>query len=221
MFGTLSNQTKTYFKQELTNAFVQSQTIDEITGNILARLPIINKRIKQHLTTQSRTILNGISNGMFSATAKTNSDIISGYQLLITLDSRTSAICQAYGSHPDRVYPINKHPTPPFHYNCRTVLIPTLKDEYAQLFDNNNATRPSKFYNQDGSLESIKRVSTNLGYDQWLRQQPKAFQQELLGLTKYKLFNSGVKLDKFVDRGRELSVGELKDKFAEFLITSR
>lgn len=217
MFSTLTDQTKTYFRQELTNAFVQSQTVDEITGDILARLPTINKKIKQQSITQSRTMLNGISNGMFKATADANSETLEGYRILVILDNRTSTICQAYGSTPDKVYPLKNHPQPPFHYNCRSILLPAIKDEYDAMFDNSEVTRPVRVYDKDGKLERIERVSPTTSYDEYLRLQPKAFQKQHLGATKYKLFNNGVKLDKFVDSGRALSVGELRNKFAEFL----
>lgn len=209
MQKTLTDKSKTFFKQEMTNAYINSATAQEINKELFSRLDNITKTLKQHSVTQTRTVLNGVSNGMASETYKDNSDILDGVQILTTLDNRTSPVCQFYGSTPEKVYPVDNHPILPAHYNCRSILIPAIKDEY-ELFED-NSTRPAKFYDKEGNLERIEKVSSKLSYDDWLRQQPKTFQKLHLGNTKYALFNKGIKFDKFVDGGRPLSVGELKD----------
>jgi hypothetical protein len=60
-------------------------------------------------------------------------------------------------------------------------------------------------------VDRIGTVPADITYDGWLRTQPIAFQDEVLGRSKATLFRKGLSLDRFVDRtGRELTVQELK-----------
>ena len=59
--------------------------------------------------------------------------------------------------------------------------------------------------------DRIGTVPADVTYDRWLRSQPIAFQDEVLGRSKAILFRKGLSIDRFVDRkGRELTVQELK-----------
>jgi len=54
-------------------------------------------------------------------------------------------------------------------------------------------------------------VPKDTTYDAWLRRQPRDFQEEVLGITKAKLFRGGLSIDKFVnDTGREYTIDELR-----------
>ena len=61
------------------------------------------------------------------------------------------------------------------------------------------------------------QVPQDMTYQQWLKSKPAAFQDDVLGPTKGKLFRDGdLPLDRFVDRkGRELTLDELRKKDAE------
>ncbi len=66
--------------------------------------------------------------------------------------------------------------------------------------------------------ENIGTVRADVSYDQWLRRQSTAFQNEVLGVAKGRAFRKGLKLDQFVDRrGSELTLLELKEKFPSYL----
>jgi hypothetical protein len=56
------------------------------------------------------------------------------------------------------------------------------------------------------------QVPAETTYEDWLRTKPAAFQDEILGSEKGRLFRAGgLKLDAFVDRkGREYSLDELR-----------
>lgn len=57
---------------------------------------------------------------------------------------------------------------------------------------------------------NIGSVPADVDYDTWLRRQPTAFQNEVLGIRKAQAFRKGLKLDKFIDRqGNELTLEEL------------
>lgn len=79
------------------------------------------------------------------------------YRIQTALDNRVTPICQSlsgniyeYGSPSARV--------PPFHYRCRTVIVPVIDDEYAWLSE--GRTQSSMY----GS------VSANLTYKEWAAQ---------------------------------------------------
>jgi hypothetical protein len=59
--------------------------------------------------------------------------------------------------------------------------------------------------------KNVGRIPAKTTYNQWMSRQPRAFQEEVLGKTKARLFREGgLKLDKFVDRkGAELNLAEL------------
>jgi SPP1 gp7 family putative phage head morphogenesis protein len=101
---------------------------------------------------------------------------ITQYEWLSTLDGRTSDICRAL----DRdVFDIGKGPVPPVHIRCRSSTMSVLPDKYKYL--DKGATRASK----DGY------VKHDLSYYEWLKMQPQAFQDDVLGPTRGQLFRSG------------------------------
>ena len=85
------------------------------------------------------------------------------------------------------VFPIDEGPRPPAHFNCRSVMVPVLDGEKVE------GMRPAV------TADSIGTVPATTTYDEWLRQQPASFQDEVLGPGKAELFRKGETLDKFVD----------------------
>jgi SPP1 gp7 family putative phage head morphogenesis protein len=66
--------------------------------------------------------------------------------------------------------------------------------------------------------ENVGTVRGDVTYDQWLRRQPTAFQNEVLGIAKGKAFRKGLKLDQFVDRqGNELTLVQLQAKYPSYV----
>ena len=132
-----------------------------------------------HMSTQAKESFN-----------QKNRDLIIGYRIIATLDSRTSEICRAYDQQVFLYKDGKHHPLPPFHSNCRTTTSPELSSEFDFL--DKGATRASK-----GS-EGGQQVSADLSYHQWLATQPAAFQDESLGKTKGLIFrNAGLTPDEF------------------------
>ena len=57
------------------------------------------------------------------------------------------------------------------------------------------------------------RVPASQTYDEWLRRQPKEFQDDVLGIKKAGAFRGGLHLDQFLDaNGRELTLTQLKGR---------
>lgn len=105
-------------------------------------------------------------------------------------------------------------PKPPFHFSCRTSVSPWLSPEF-DIFDE-GATRAS-----EGG-----QVSADTTYYGWLKNQPAAYQDEVLGKTKGLIFrNAGLSPEEFRkitvdDLGRPLTIDEMiaaDKRVAEYL----
>lgn len=158
------------------------------------------------------------------------------------LDGQTTPICRTLDG---KVFANSKGPVPPLHIQCRSLRIPLfylpqlidrpakpittrrILDEYADL---NGLDRiPSRGRVPRGHRASFDRfarrrigdligeVPVTVTYEQWLKRQPAAFQDDALGSTRAKLFRrSELSLDRFVDRtGRELTLEELAKRDKE------
>ncbi|MGY2048900.1 minor capsid protein [Methylobacterium sp. JK268] len=149
-----------------------------------------------------RTAVAHIANGASEVTYAANSDLIDKVKWLSTLDSRTTAVCRARDG---KVFEVGKGPRPPAHWNCRSVMAPVTKswrDLGIDLDEIPAGTRAS----MDG------QVPADQTYQDWLRKKPATFQNDVLGVTKGKLFrDGGLTLDRFVDRkGKEYTIEQLR-----------
>lgn len=103
---------------------------------------------------------------------------------LAVLDSRTTLTCANLNG---QTFPLDKFPWPPRHINCRSTAIPVVP-----------------------GLAKIEAPS----YPEWLKRQPDAVQNDILGVAKAKLWRDGkLKLDRFTDnKGRVLTLDELRKR---------
>jgi len=101
---------------------------------------------------------------------------------LATLDGRTTLTC--INLH-GKTYTLERFPWPPRHTGCRSTPSPVIE-----------------------GLPAVEPPS----YDEWLRRQPASVQNDVLGVTKAKLWREGsVKLDRFTDnKGRVLTLEQLR-----------
>lgn len=169
-----------------------------------------------------RSSVQAISNEARYQTFGQNDDVIQGVQALVTLDARTSTICM---SRSGAVWDLKTgdpiHGTseqfpgpPPWHWNCRTTLIPYLYS-WEQLSKRDLGKRKNKkIDNIPESTQSSMdgQVAEDLTYEQWLKKKPVEFQKEKLGPAKYELWKKG-KLtftDLISQTGRPLTIDELK-----------
>jgi SPP1 gp7 family putative phage head morphogenesis protein len=133
----------------------------------------------------TRTAINHTANrAREAAFADLGSDLVKGVQWSSVMDSRTSLVC---GGRDGKVYPLDSGPRPPAHFNCRSAVTMVL----------------------DG-FPPADRVT----YDDWLKRQDTATQDEILGTERAKLWRNGdVKLDRFVDRkGEPWTLDELRKR---------
>lgn len=166
--------------------FVQGQTTRQIVKNVVGAggLADISER---NAATVIRTALSHVSNEARNETYRQNDDIIEKYEIVATLDSRTSTICRSLDG---QEYEIGKGPRPPFHPNCRTTTAPVISSEFDFL--DKGAKRAAK--GADGGTQ----VSADTTYYEFLKQQPAWFQDQALGPVRGKIFrNSGISPEEF------------------------
>jgi len=161
-----------------------------------------------------RSSIQTVANTSRLDTYQNNADVIKGIEWSATFDNRTSEICMALdGLQWDLDYkPIGHSKVfvgSTAHWNCRSTQVPVTKSweelgakgKFAEI---PRSTRAS----MDGQVASGKN------YEEWLRSKSKAFQVEVLGVQKQKLWKAG-KLsfsDLVNQRGNPLTLEEIKVK---------
>jgi SPP1 gp7 family putative phage head morphogenesis protein len=151
-----------------------------------------------------RTSIQHVAQQARNETLKANSDVVTGIEIVATLDSSTTQICRSMDG---RIFPVDSGPRPPFHVRCRTTTVPITK--FSKLFSQ-GATRSSK--GADGG----KQVSASETYYSWLKKQPREFIEQALGKSRAKLFiDGGLSAERFselqLDRNfQPLTLAELK-----------
>jgi SPP1 gp7 family putative phage head morphogenesis protein len=132
-----------------------------------------------------------------------NDDLIKGVQWVSTLDARTTPICQ---SRDGTVYPVDSGPRPPAHFRCRSSTTPVLKSWKELGIDMEEAPAGTRA-SMDGQVPEAETYQT------WLKKKSAAFQDDVLGPTRGKLFREGMPLDRFVDQsGKEYTLKQLRSK---------
>lgn len=173
-------------ENRITNGWARGQTVQEIVRSLrgtraqnfrdgtMAQVDRSNQAIVhttvQHASSQAR-----------QETWEANSDILDGYEWLSTLDNKTSQICRTLDG---KVFKVGLGPMPPIHIRCRSTTLPAISDEYLVL--DIDETRPSI-----GPLGNVRQVPADLTYYEWLKRQPKSFQETAIGKARAKLLRDG------------------------------
>ena len=153
-----------------------------------------------------RTSINQVANTASQQVYEANQDITKKYRYVATLDSRTSSICAALDG---REFSYGRGPMPPQHFNCRSTTVPIIDPDI--LPPSTVAKRASA----DGP------VPINTSYGQWLKDQPRSVQEDVLGPGKVPYFNRLVEkygakdaMAKLVrDDGSELTLDQLRKRY--------
>jgi hypothetical protein len=148
-----------------------------------------------------------------------NNELVKGWAASVTFDIRTSDLCMSRsgnawnkdgspmkGTHTTIRFPGHS----PWHFNCRTQILPVLKS-WKEL-----ATKNKKFLKHESRLKVSMdgNVPADQTYDKWLKTKSKSEQIDALGKTRQELFQQGkLKSKDLVDQtGRSLTLEQLKDK---------
>lgn len=192
--------------------FVEGLTIDQMVRRLRGTRALgytdglmeIDRRGAEALV---RTAVNHTANFAGQAVFDANRDIVKEVVWVSTLDGRTSSVCQARDG---QVFPVDKGPRPPAHWNCRSRMAPVLVSAWEALGLSRSEIDEGTRSSMDG------QVPASTTFQQWLKSKPAEFQDEVLGETKGRLFRSGgLTLDRFVDsKGRAYTIDELRKRDA-------
>lgn len=220
---------------------VQGQTSAEIARRVVGTAELKGKDGVTEITRRNAdaitiTAINHISNAAKREFYESNSDIFNGELYVATLDDRTTAICRSLDG---TVFPVGIGSIPPLHFRCRSVRVGVidgnvigdrpfkisterkLLGEYSSKNDILRVTKRTDLphghkgtydaYSKGRVRELTGQVPAKVNYQEWIGRQSVEFQDDVLGVTKGKLFREGnLTLDKFVNRaGDELNLSEL------------
>jgi SPP1 gp7 family putative phage head morphogenesis protein len=192
--------------------FVEGETISQMVRRIRGTRALgyadglmeIDRRGAEALV---RTAVNHTANYARQAVFEANSDVVQEWQFLSTLDGRTTITCASLSG---KTFPIGSGPQPPRHWNCRSTAVPVLTSAWEALGLSKSDIEPSTQASMDG------QISGDITYGQWLKGKPAAFQDEVLGPERGKLFRSGgLTVDRFTDsKGKVYTLDELRKRDA-------
>jgi SPP1 gp7 family putative phage head morphogenesis protein len=239
-FTRLSRNDRLFLNQTILNGIAQGHSLNTIVTAVMGRKGSFSAS-RAAANRLVRTAMNHTTNQAREVFWSENSDGIDGLRWTAVLDSRTSLICS---SRDGQIFQVGSGPRPPAHPNCRSIMVPVIdgqamlgnrpfvidEDLGVQRFRQNARDRvgSARWANMDKTArnaatdraratwatENIGGVPVETTYEQFLRRQSAAFQDDFLGPTKGKLFRRGkVSLDRFVDEsGRSLTLEELREQ---------
>lgn len=220
---------------------VQGDALRDITRRVVGSSALsgadgVTEITRRGAAAITRTAVNHFSNAARAQLYAENSDLFSKEVFVATLDSRTTSIC---ASNDGKLYDVGEGPMPPLHFNCRSLRAAAVDGQVVGTRPMKQSTE-RELLGEFASREGIARVSSRgalphgtrgafdafargrireltgtvpatTTYSQFLRRQTVAFQDEVLGTTKARLFRSGgLELDRFVNRrGDELTLAQL------------
>lgn len=224
--GRVENAVLTGYLNGATNAEISSEIRDAIGVS------------NQHAKTIARTSVQHIANEARNVTLSENEDVVEVIEWTSTLDARTTTICAVRDG---KLYTTNGTPighTYDYlggpgraHWNCRSTSVPYFSDDDIEgrrpavsagenyergdnLTNRGTVRKPTK-RNRDKGIFKGELVNSSTKYEAWLRRQPKAFVEDVLGVTKGRAFREGAPLSTFVDRfGSPLTLRELRERNA-------
>lgn len=194
------------FLAEMREGLLAGETIDQLSRRVRGTAAAgfkdgIMHASRRQAQTLVRSSVLATANKARESVYQRNKDVIKGMQWLSTLDGRTTDICialdqQAWDMDGKKLPGTTSawQGPPPAHFNCRSTLVPVMKS-FSELTKNPKIKKklqtiaPRK---RDGLRASMNgAVSDKLDYEDWLRQQSPQFQLDVLGSTKFRLWQSG------------------------------
>ena len=199
---------KARLEQAVRTSVVEGETIDQAIRRVRGTaklggadgvIPGITRRSAEALV---RTAINHTVTTAREATYADNQAMVKGVQWRSTLDGKTSLVCI---SRDGQMYPLDSGPRPPAHPNCRSTTVPVLKS-WKELGINLDEAPEGTRASMDGQVPASETYQT------WLKRQPFAFQDDVLGPSRANLFRSGkLTVDKFTDeKGHIYTLDELR-----------
>jgi len=208
-FGDYSAAQRGRIDQAIRTSVVEGETVDQTIQRLRGTRKlgygdgIINGINRRSAEAIARTAINHTVTMARQQTLVENQAVVSSVQWRSTLDGQTSEICIARDG---QTYPLESGPRPPAHPNCRSTIVPVIKS-WKELGIDLKEAEPGTRASMNGQVPAAETYGT------WLKRQPAAFQDDVLGAEKAQAFRSGkLTVQQFVDdkKGRAYSLGELK-----------
>lgn len=208
-FGGLAGKTKQGIEREITHGLSEGETIDQMIARIRGTrenrfedgvFQVSRRNAESIVRTSTAHVTSSAREETFSA----NPDVVEAVQAVATLDTRTTLFCMKIDG---QVFPVNKGRRSPFHWGCRTIMVPVLTS-WRKLGFSVSEIPASTRASMNG------QVPDKVTYRQWIKEQPAKAQDEALGPERAALLRSGkVEVDEFTeDRGRTLSLDEIRER---------
>lgn len=166
-----------------------------------------------------RTAVTEIASHAQMLTYSANPRVVSGVRVVATLDSVTCPIC---GAMDGKVLDLDAASAdlPPYHHQCRCTTVPEIAWKRLGLTPPEEGERFAR--DAEGELAGKARSKTRTTvpgdtvYEQWLRNQKPAVQDEILGPGRGRLFRERkMRLDRMIATDRRiLTLHELERKVA-------
>lgn len=183
MLDAWSRSERTRLVRGVQSGFVQGKTTAAIVKEVVGIGGLADVSLRD-ANTVVRTAVMHVASEARAEFYRANSDIIKKYEIVATLDSRTSTVCRGLDN---QTFEVGKGPMPPFHPNCRTTTAPVIDDDFLAFLDE-GATRAS----------AGGQVSADMSYYDWLKGQPARVQDEALGPVRAAIFrDAGLSPEEF------------------------
>jgi hypothetical protein len=233
--GVLAGETN----QEITQRIIGTSTgkyrtieVGGKTRRVAERVGGIMDTSKREATALVRTSVQNVSNATQGAVFEANNKMLRGIEAVVTLDDRTTLLCMSRiggawdmegNPLPDSNVSESFPGYPPWHWNCRTIMVPVIKtwDELADMVEKETGQKsnlrrfkkisPATQASMDGQLAGEKAKSF---FTDKIAADPD-FGRKVLGPCRYELWKEGkvTSMSQMVDpTGRRLTLRELKDK---------
>jgi SPP1 gp7 family putative phage head morphogenesis protein len=205
----------------------------ESVGDLINRIrgtktsPGIMSVTKWEATSLVRTSVMQVANATRLETYKANADVLDGIEVVATLDDRTTEMCMALDG---KRFDLEGNPIghtieypggPPFHWNCRSTIVPITKS-WAALIGPKSPLTKEQIKSLDNSVPIGMRsalngpIPANKTYNDWLLDQSEEMQKDILGPGKWSLWKDNkLSVSDLVDnRANPLTLKQLREKIA-------
>jgi len=213
----------TLIRRTIADGFVQARTTDQIVRDLRGTRSKgyadgILESTRRDAAAVVRTAISHTAEFAKQKVFSANADLGRGYQWVSTLDTRTTPECQVRdGMEYDMDFKPVGHNYPwgagpgALHWQCRSTRV-MLTKSWRQLGVDVDEFSAAERASMDGT------VPEKTTYEDWLKDQSKARQNEVLGATRAEQFREGnLSLrDLYSAQGEELTLAELRNKYPNY-----
>jgi SPP1 gp7 family putative phage head morphogenesis protein len=175
------------------------EVIKDIIGTVSRYTGSSLERAKSHAETIARTALQHTAIQAREATFAANADLIEFVEWSSILDGVTSVQCRSLSN---QKFPLDSGPRPPAHPRCRSSMVPVLRAPYDRLSRGGEQKARAPTLDKNGNLVRgpIEQIPATTTYYSWLKRQPAAVQDSIVGPTRGLLLrNGGISSQRFAE----------------------